>query len=246
VSSSPTFGTIFFKIIDFLIPPRCICTQIISHDELLCHDCFVKLDPVIYFCKSCGVPYTMAIEDICELCFTSASNSQKLCGRSALFYNDFSKEWIMRLKYGDQTQMAKKMAYWMVRCDPDFFKDIDYIVPVPIHFWRLLKRRYNQSALIANHISRFWKKPVLHSALYKTKPTPSQGEKTRKERHDNIKSSFAVKNKQHLAGKHILLVDDVLTTGATLSECNRVLYEAGAASVKYLTFAYRAEGIATK
>ncbi len=182
----------------------------------------------------------MAIEDICESCFTSAGN--RLCGRSALFYNDFSKEWLMRLKYGDQTQMAKKMAYWMVRADPDFFKDIDVIVPVPIHFWRLLKRRYNQSALIANHISRLWEKPVLHSTLYKTKSTPSQGEKTRKERQENIKDSFAIKNKQQIEGKHILLIDDVLTTGATLSECNRVLYEGGAASVKYLTFAYRAEG----
>ena len=182
----------------------------------------------------------MAIEDICEPCFTNPNN--RLHGRSALFYNDFSKEWLMRLKYGDQTQMAKKMAYWMVRCDPDFFKDIDCIVPVPIHFWRLLKRRYNQSALIATHIGRMWKKPVVHSALYKIKSTPSQGDKARKERQENIKDSFSVKNKQQIAGKHILLIDDVLTTGATLSECTRVLYESGAASVKYLTFAYRAEG----
>lgn len=185
----------------------------------------------------------MALEDICEPCLTDPKN--RLHGRSALFYNDFSKEWLMRLKYGDQTQMAKKMTYWMARCDPDFFKDIDCIVPVPIHFWRLLKRRYNQSALIANHISRLWKKPVIHSALYKAKSTPSQGDKTRKERLTNIKDSFAVKNKQQISGKHILLIDDVLTTGATLSECNRVLYEAGAASVKYLTFAYRAEGGST-
>ena len=183
------------------------------------------------------MPYTMALEDTCEPCLTDPKN--RLRGRSALFYNDFSKEWLMRLKYGDQTQMAKKMAYWMVRCDPDFFKDIDCIVPVPIHFWKLLKRRYNQSALIANHISCLWKKPMIHSVLYKAKSTPSQGDKTRKERLTNIKDSFAVKNKQQIAGKHILLIDDVLTTGATLSECNRVLYEAGAASVKYLTFAYR-------
>lgn len=181
----------------------------------------------------------MAIEDICENCFTRPDN--RLRGRSALFYNDFSKDWLMRLKYGDQTQMAKKMAYWMVRCDPDFFKDIDCIVPTPIHFWRLLRRRYNQSALISNHISRLWKKPVLYSALYKARSTPSQGQKTRKERLDNIKDSFAVKNGEQIVGKNILLIDDVFTTGATLSECNRVLYEAGAASVKYLTFAYRAE-----
>lgn len=165
-----------------------------------------------------------------------------LRGRSALFYNDFSKDWLMRLKYGDQTQMAKKMAYWMVKCDPDFFKDIDCIVPVPIHFWRLLKRRYNQSALIANHISHLWKKPVLHSALYKSHATTSQGDKKRKERIENVKDSFAIKNKSAIIGKNILLIDDVLTTGATLAECNRVLYEGGAASVKYLTFAYRAEG----
>lgn len=173
---------------------------------------------------------------------SSGTRSQRLRGRSALFYNDFSKDWLMRLKYGDQTQMAKKMAYWMVKCDPDFFKDIDCIVPVPIHFWRLLKRRYNQSALIANHISRLWSKPVVHSVLCKIKPTPSQGDKKRKERQDNVKDSFAVKDKSLIAGKHILLIDDVLTTGATLAECNRILYEAGAASVKYLAFAYRAEG----
>ena len=185
----------------------------------------------------------MALQDICEKCLLTPDSKNNLQGRSAVFYNDFSKDWIMRLKYGDQTQMSKKMAYWMIRCDPDFFKDIDCIVPVPvpIHFWRLLKRRYNQSGLIANHIGQLWKKPVLHSVLYKVRSTPSQGQKTRQERQQNIKDSFSIKNQKKISGKNILLIDDVFTTGATLSECNRVLYEAGAVSVKYLTFAYRAE-----
>ena len=183
----------------------------------------------------------MALQDICEKCLLDPGNKHSLRGRSSLFYNDFSKDWVMRLKYGDQTQMSKKMAYWMIRCDPDFFKDIDCIVPVPIHFWRLLKRRYNQSGLIANHIGQLWEKPVFHSALYKIRSTPSQGQKTRQERQENIKDSFAVKNQEKILGKHILLIDDVFTTGATLSECNRVLYESGVASVRYLTFAYRAE-----
>lgn len=182
----------------------------------------------------------MAIHDVCETCLID-TNKTKLCGRSALFYNDFSREWLMRLKYGDQTQMAKKMAYWMVRCDPDFFKDSDVIIPVPIHFWRLLKRRYNQSALIANHIGHIWKKSVAHSILQKVRNTPSQGQKTRKERQENIKDSFTVNNKESIVGKHVLLIDDVFTTGSTLSECSRILYAAGATSVKYLTFAYRAE-----
>jgi len=180
----------------------------------------------------------MSLDDICEKCLLFLTTNG-LRGRSAVFYNDFSKDWLMRLKYGDQTQMAKKMAYWMVKCDPDFFKEIDCIVPVPIHFWRLLKRHYNQSGLIANHIGKLWGKPVFHSVLYKSRSTTSQGEKTCQERLDNIKDSFAARHKEKIVGKNILIIDDVLTTGATLSECNRILYETGAVSVKYLTFAYR-------
>ncbi len=145
----------------------------------------------------------------------------------------------MKLKYGDQTQMAKKMAFWMERHDHEFFKNIDCIIPVPIHFWRLLKRRYNQSALIAGHIGHIWKKPVLYSVLYKSRYTPSQGEKSKKERFENIKNSFAVAKPEKVKGKNIVLIDDVLTTGATLSECTRVLYASGAKSVYYLTFAYQ-------
>lgn len=219
-------------IIDFLIPPRCVCGQVVSQDELLCYECWPKLEPVIYCCPECGLPYQLAIHDVCGTC-------QLLKGRSAFFYNDFTKDWLMRLKYGDQTHIAKKMAYWMTKRDPMFFQNIDMIMPVPIHFWRLLKRRYNQSALIANHIGKIWHKLVVHNVLVKQKNTSSQGHLAQDERLINVQNSFAVKKPQLICNKHILLIDDVITTGSTLQECTKILYDQGALSVKYLVFAYR-------
>ena len=224
------------KIVDFLIPPRCLCGTEVTNDFILCHECWNKLTPVIYYCKKCGVPYEISIDEDCADCQAGKS---VISGRSAFFYNEFSKEWLMRLKYGDQTYIAKKMAYWMSKVDAEFFKECDLIIPVPIHFFRLLKRRYNQAGLIAKHLGKIWKKEVSYRDLTKSKYTESQGQKSKKERLENILNSYSANPHHNLSGKKILLVDDIITTGATLKECAKTLKSVGVHSVKYLTFAYQ-------
>ncbi|MDB5478380.1 MAG: competence protein ComF, partial [Alphaproteobacteria bacterium] len=115
----------------------------------------------------------------------------------------------------------------------------DLLIPVPLHRWRLLKRRYNQAGLLANSLSKQCGIAVSHHALRRTKSTPPQGRKTKNERLENIHGVFAVPEKylRIVQGKNIVLLDDVYTSGATVNECAKVLLKAGAKSVDVLAVA---------
>ena len=133
----------------------------------------------------------------------------------------------------------------MHRAGQELWPDIDVIAPIPLHRLRLFKRRYNQAALLAQNLGVLSGKPVFVDALLRTKPTPAQGHMNRKERQANVKGAFNV-NPHCLAAmkdKTVMLVDDVMTTGATLNECSQVLLDAGARGVKALTLA-RVKGYA--
>jgi ComF family protein len=125
----------------------------------------------------------------------------------------------------------------MNRAGGAFLESADALVPVPLHRWRLFHRRYNQSAMLAQQIGILARKPVLHDALRRIRATPVQGHLKRKERQENVKGAFAVsaRNKNSVEGKTLVLIDDVLTTGATVNECSRVLLKAGAKQVHVLT-----------
>jgi ComF family protein len=114
---------------------------------------------------------------------------------------------------------------------------VDVIAPVPLHRWRLLKRHYNQSALLALAIGKEVKKPVAVDLLERRRATDSQGHLSRKERRENVAGAFVLKKGAAIAGKNVVLVDDVLTSGATVNECARILLKAGAAGVYVLTLA---------
>lgn len=156
-----------------------------------------------------------------------------------MLYNDHSKNLTLSFKYGDRIHAAKSLAAWMYRAGQEFWGDADILMPVPLHRWRLLKRRYNQAALLAQNIARLAQKPVLVDGLERTRPTPTQGHLSRKERLTNIKGAFRVKScyLPRIENKTIVLVDDVLTTGATVNECSHVLLQAGAKAVNILTIA---------
>jgi ComF family protein len=157
--------------------------------------------------------------------------------RAAVLYDDASRKLVLGFKHGDRTHAAKALAVWMRRAGGEILEQADALVPVPLHRWRLFQRRYNQSALLAQQIGLLAGKPVLYDALRRIRPTPSQGHFTRKERRENVKGAFAVSSEDKAAaeGKTLLLIDDVLTTGATVDECARVLLVAGAKQVLVLT-----------
>ncbi|CAN0587809.1 unnamed protein product, partial [Laminaria digitata] len=137
------------------------------------------------------------------------------------------------------TGAAPAWCYWLARAGGDLLADADLLVPVPLHRRRLIARRYNQAALMAQALGRTSGLPVAVDALRRIRATPSQGRMSRSQRERNVAGAFAVRHNRLglVDGAHILLVDDVMTTGATLKACIQPLLRAGAASVDVLTLA---------
>jgi ComF family protein len=155
-------------------------------------------------------------------------------------YDDASKKPILALKRADRMELAVAFARWLKRSGHDLLDQSDVIVPVPLHRTRLWQRRFNQSALLATRLSNLTGKPADCLALVRTRATASQGEMpSAKARRRNVLGAFKMSPKHRMAirGKRVLLIDDVLTTGATVAACSRVLKRAGATQVMVLTLA---------
>ncbi len=157
-------------------------------------------------------------------------------GRSTFTYSDLGRDLVLRLKHSDATYLPKCLAPWIKFAGQDFWSTTDYIVPVPLYRWRLLKRQYNQATLLARAVSDLVNVPVLTNVLVRRKATESQGHKSVKDRKKNVADAFGVKG-EILKDKTIVLLDDVWTTGATLNACTKVLRKAGAHRIYLLTLA---------
>lgn len=158
--------------------------------------------------------------------------------RSALCYDEASKNLILAFKFMDRTENARLLAAMLKVAGEDIFKaGVDVIVPVPLHYTRLVKRRYNQSALLARELGRYTGLPVDCFSLVRHRKTRPQVEFSGFERVRNVKNAFSVPHPEKLAGKRVVLIDDVLTTGSTLKECAAALKKAGVRSVDALTVA---------
>jgi ComF family protein len=174
---------------------------------------------------------------LCPNCLKEKRPMFRFC-RSAVRYNEVSKRPILALKFMDHTENAAIFAQWLKTAGRDIWSNPpDLIVPVPLHYWRLMKRRYNQAALIAVELGKLTGLAVDTSSLVKHKSTRPQMSFSGKERLKNIRGVFRVKKPEHIRGKRILLVDDVWTTGSTARECAKTLKAAGALSVDVVTVA---------
>ena len=156
-----------------------------------------------------------------------------------LAYDDHSRDAILALKHGDRTDAAPAFGAWLARAGAELLADADAVVPVPLHRWRLFRRRYNQSALLAFGAAQAGRLPVLADALQRTRNTPTQGTRTRLGRFDNVQGAFRIRpgREKRVRGKRLILVDDVMTTGATVEACANALLRAGATHVDVLTLA---------
>ena len=229
------------RVVDTILPPRCLsCGVVVDATGAVCPDCWRGIDFVTPpFCACCGLPfaYDSGPDALCGAC----AAERPLFGRarSVMVYNDASRDLILAFKHADRTDAAPAYGGWLARAGEALLADADLIVPVPLHRRRLLARRYNQAALLAQALGRVAGKRVLVDALVRTRPTPSQGRMNRAQRARNVRAAFAVRRsrKAALAGKRIVLVDDVMTTGATLSACVRALLDGGASNVDALTLA---------
>ena len=160
--------------------------------------------------------------------------------RSLFRYDDASKPLILAFKHGDRLDHAPAFARWLERTGQPLFSDAELLVPVPLHRWKLWKRRYNQAAIIAEGLSKITGLPHDPLVLEKRRATKSQGEMpSAKARRRNVLNAFQVPHEkaERVRARNVLLIDDVFTTGATLNACARALKRAGAARVDALTLA---------
>lgn len=160
--------------------------------------------------------------------------------RAALRYDDGARGMILRFKHADRTDIAKVFGRMLESAGAELLADCDLIIPVPLHRWRLLQRGYNQSAVLARALADDGRRTVIPDLLQRIQATASQQGLSGDQRLHNIKASaFRVhpRHRARIAGRRILLIDDVLTTGATLAACTRVLINEGAAAVDVLALA---------
>ncbi|MEJ0062448.1 MAG: ComF family protein [Alphaproteobacteria bacterium] len=226
--------------LDMLLPPLCLtCDTAVAEQGGVCAGCWQGISFIAApRCPVCGVPYELATDDLpCPLCLTDPPPYKQ--ARAAVIYDDHSRNIVLGFKHADQTHTAAAMARMMFRAGADILPECDFLAPVPLHRWRLLARKYNQSALLAHELGKLSGLPVMPDLLIRRRATKPQGTMNRTSRAKNVRGAFAIMPRYRAAieGKIVGLIDDVLTTGATIEECAKVLAAHGAAGVKVLTFA---------
>ena len=187
-------------------------------------------DPV---CDGCGIPFEFHQGEAARCAACLAKPRAFARARAACLYDEVSRDPILKLKHADRTDLAPLFARWLSRAARDLIAEADVVAPVPLHPGRLLRRRYNQAAEIARALSGLTGVPYLPDALVRRRATETQGGKSGDARRRNVAAAFAVhpSRVKQVAGRRILLIDDVLTTGATAEGCARALLAAGATCV---------------
>jgi len=190
-------------------------------------------------CARCGTPFEIAVDAAqeCGACLAHPPVYDR--ARAALIYGDVSRDLVLGLKYQGRRDGLSVLGGWMASAGSELLADADLIVPVPLHYFRLVRRGFNQSAWLAASLSRASGVKLSVDALKRVKATPIQGGLSADGRRRNVQGAFQVRGsrKRLVEGRKVLLVDDVLTTGATAEACTRALRRAGAACVDVVTLA---------
>ncbi|MGV6871358.1 ComF family protein [Pseudochelatococcus sp. B33] len=229
------------RALDLLYPPTCpLCLAATAEHDALCARCWSGLSLLDRpFCERLGLPFAVDLGGPLLSVEAMANPPVFQRARAAVRYEGGARTLAHRLKYGDRAELARLMARMMVRAGRDLLPDAQLIVPVPLHYGRLWARRFNQAAALSVELSRLGGVPWDPLALVRRKRTRPQVGLSRAERAGNLQGAFHVPVPRHptVEGRRVLLVDDVLTTGATANACARALLRAGAADVDVLVFA---------
>ncbi len=234
-------GRVSRTVLDAVLPPRCLkCGDILSTAQGLCPDCWRKLSWLAApCCAACGQPFPFDAGEgsLCGACLQKRPAYDR--ARAVLRYDDESRDLVIGLKHADRTESVPVLAGWMARAGATLLESAELIVPIPLHWTRLASRRFNQAGLLAQAIGRSAGLPVQPQALTRRRATRSQGHLGRLARFRNVKGAIAVAERYATAvsNRRILLVDDVITTGATVESAAKVLISAGARNVDVLALA---------
>jgi ComF family protein len=226
--------------LDIALPTLCVACREPVDGEGVCAKCWAKLSFIAPpYCPRLGIPFVydpgpglLSMEAI-------ADPPAYQRARAAVRYDDVARTLVHALKYQDRTDLAPAMGRWMARAGHELLGEADVLVPVPLHWRRGWSRRYNQSGALARVIERQSGVTVASEALRRVRPTEQQIGLSRSQRASNVQGAFKVASQRQseIQGRRVILVDDVLTSGATVDACARALLRAKAASVDVLVFA---------
>lgn len=223
-------------------PPHClICSGVVEEDNGLCPTCWRDTPFIVgLVCDQCGAP--LPGEDpgttvLCDACQSYARPWSQ--GRAALAYRDAGRRLVLSFKHGDRTDLAWPASLWMLRAGQAILSDDLLVAPIPLHRWRLLRRKFNQAALLSQAVSKRRDLDHCPDLLLRNRSTKPQKGASAEARFANMDQAITV-NPKHLdriANRTVLLVDDVMTSGATLAVATEACRAAGAAEVRILTLA---------
>lgn len=230
-------------VLDALLPPHCLsCDAPVERQGAQCADCFRQLVRVTApLCLCCGVPFRHAGQagpgGLCPACL--ARPPAFAAARAALRYDDGARRLVLPFKHADRPELAAPLARLMAQAGAELLARADILAPVPLHWRRLVARRYNQAALLAQRLSALSGRPCLPDLLRRHRATPPLGEHGAEARAALLADAFRLTpaGARRVTGRRILLVDDVMTSGATAEACARVLRAAGAGGVDVLAAA---------
>ncbi len=231
------------SVIHAFYPPQCsICDVRIDQSFSFCGPCWAEA-PFIEgaCCNACGTPLlgldADSIDILCDDCMKFRRPWSK--GRAVFVYSGSARRLVLSLKHGDRTDLPRVVGPWMAKVAAEFAHENTLILPVPLHRSRLLKRRYNQAALLGGQLAKDLGVDFLADGLLRTRKTKSLEGQTRNQRFETLNNAICVHSKKarHMVGKKILLVDDVMTSGATFAAATDACFSAGAHDVSVLALA---------
>ncbi|AJE44965.1 ComF family protein [Celeribacter indicus] len=218
-----------------IYPPQCLtCDEMVESEGRLCPSCWSRTPFIVdHPCDACGKPLIGDTQagDLCDDCRSMPRAWSR--GRAVMLYADNARGVVLRLKHGDRTDLARPAGAWLAQAAKPLLVDGMIVAPVPLHWMRLLRRRYNQSALLAQQVAKLHRLSYIPDLLRRPIATRTLDGMTAVQRSETVAGAivFNERRRAAIAGRPVLLIDDVMTTGATLAQCANACRRAGAAGV---------------